>query len=92
MKLNYDKAQLEAVVDKVAERTMNMDMTWDWPCGVAYYGITEAYEATGNKKYLDMVKERVDELISLGLPDFTVNTCAMGHVLLTLYKETGDET
>lgn len=92
MKLNYDKAQLEAVVDKVAERTMNMDMTWDWPCGVAYYGITVAYEATGNKKYLDMVKERVDELISLGLPDFTVNTCAMGHVLLTLYKETGDET
>ena len=92
MKLNYDKAQLEAVVDKVAERTMNMDMTWDWPCGVDYYGITEAYEATGNKKYLDMVKERVDELISLGLPDFTVNTCAMGHVLLTLYKETGDET
>ena len=67
-------------------------MTWDWPCGVAYYGITVAYEATGNKKYLDMVKERVDELISLGLPDFTVNTCAMGHVLLTLYKETGDET
>ena len=92
MKLNYDKAQLEAVVDKVAERTMNMDMTWDWPCGVAYYGITEAYEATGNKKYLDMVKERVDELISLGLPDFTAKTCAMGHVLLTLYKETGDET
>lgn len=92
MKLNYDKAQLEAVVDKVAERTMNMDMTWDWPCGVAYYGITEAYEATGNKKYLDMVKERVDELISLGLPDFMVNNCAMGHVLLTLYKETGDET
>ena len=54
--------------------------------------IRDSYEATGNKKYLDMVKERVDELIRLGLPDFTVNTCAMGHVLLTLYKETGDET
>ena len=52
MKLNYDKAQLEAVVDKVAERTMNMDMTWDWPCGVAYYGITEAYEATGIRSTL----------------------------------------
>ena len=91
MKLNYDMAQLEAVMDKVAERTMNMDMTWDWPCGVAYYGMAEAYEATGNRKYLDMVKERVDELIGLGLPDFTVNTCAMGHVLLTLYKETGGE-
>ena len=67
MRLNYDKEQLEAVIDKVAERTMNMDMTWDWPCGVAYYGMAEAYEATGNKKYLDMVKERVDEVIRLGL-------------------------
>lgn len=37
------------------------------------------------------MKERVDELISLGLPDFTVNTCAMGHVLLTLYQHTGQE-
>ena len=34
MKLNYDKAQLEAVVDKVAERTMNMDMTWDLRCSL----------------------------------------------------------
>ena len=39
MKLNYDKEQIEQVLDKIAERTMNMDMTWDWPCGVAYYGI-----------------------------------------------------
>ena len=91
MKLDYDKAVIETAIDKMAERTMNMDMTWDWPCGVAYYGMAEAYEATGNKKYLNIVKERVDELISLGLPGFTVNTCSMGHVLLTLYRETQDE-
>lgn len=91
-KLNYDKAEVEQLITKIVERTMRMDMTWDWPCGVAYYGISEAYEVTKNEKYLNLLKERVDELISLGLPTWTVNTCAMGHCLITLYQATGDET
>jgi len=33
----------------------------------------------------------VDELIRLGLPVWTVNTCAMGHCLITLYEATGEE-
>ena len=37
--LIFDKAQIEATIDKIVDRTMRMDMTWDWPCGVAYYGI-----------------------------------------------------
>ena len=41
--------------------------TWDWPCGVAYYGICEAYEVTKNERYLQLVKDRVDEYIELGL-------------------------
>lgn len=28
--------------DRIVDRTMKMDLTWDWPCGVAYYGISEA--------------------------------------------------
>ena len=87
----FDRKQVEEWVDRVVRRTMRMDMPWDWPSGVAYYGICRVYEATGNREYLDLLKERVDELISLGLPDFTVNTCAMGHVLLTLYQHTGQE-
>ena len=59
------------------------------PCGVAYYGVATAYEATGNTEYLDLLKQKVDMLIALGLPPFTVNTCAMGHCLLSLYQ--GDE-
>ena len=42
---------------------MRMDMPWDWPCGVAYYGVCRAYEATGQQKYLDMVRARVDEAL-----------------------------
>lgn len=91
-KLEYDKEQIEKIIDKVVERTMRMDMTWDWPCGVAYYGICQAYEATKNEKYLNLLKNRVDEYIDLGLPSWTVNTCAMGHCMLTLYEHTKDET
>lgn len=89
--LIFDKAQIEAAIDKIVDRTMRMDMTWDWPCGVAYYGICEAYEVTKNERYLQLVKDRVDEYIELGLPSWTVNTCSMGHCLITLYEHTGDE-
>ena len=92
LKLEFDRAEIEAVVDKIVKKTMNMDLTWDWPCGVAYYGIANAYEKTGKKEYLDLLKARVDELIELGLPKvWTVNACAMGHCLVTLYKATKEE-
>ncbi len=92
LKLNYDKNQISAVIDRIVHKTMNMDLTWDWPCGVAYYGISEAYTATGNKKYLELLKDRIDELMELGLPDvWTVNACAMGHPLITLYQATKEQ-
>ena len=83
---------LHPIIDAVVKRTMRMDLTWDWPCGVAYYGICEAYAATGNEEYLNLLKERVDEYRELGLPPvWTVNTCAMGHTMLTLHEATGDD-
>lgn len=92
LKLEYDKKQIEDVIDRVVRKTMNMDLTWDWPCGVAYYGIGEAYEKTGKKEYLELLKDRVDELIDLGLPPvWTVNACAMGHCLVTIYQATGEQ-
>lgn len=92
LKLDFDQKEIELVIDKIVKRTMKMDLTWDWPCGVAYYGIADAYEKTGNEEYLKLLKERVDELIELGLPSvWTVNACAMGHCLITLYKATGEQ-
>lgn len=89
--IQYDREKLEEAMDRIVERTKRMDMSWDWPCGVAYYGIAEAYEVTKKEGYLEFLKERVDELIDLGLPVWTVNTCAMGHCLITLYEATGEE-
>lgn len=90
-KIQYDRARLSEAMDRILERTKRMDMSWDWPCGVAYYGLAEAYEVTKKEGYLDFLKERVDELMELGLPVWTVNTCAMGHCLITLYEATGED-
>lgn len=90
-KLKFDRSKIENAMDMLVDRTKRMDMSWDWPCGVAYYGIAVAYETTKKEDYLDFLKERVNELIDLGLPAWTVNTCAMGHCLITLYEATGEE-
>lgn len=90
LQLVCDKEEILKVIDKVVRKTMTMDLTWDWPCGVAYYGVSRAYTKTGNKEYLNMLVQWADEYIELGLPHWTVNTCAMGHMLITLYEETGD--
>lgn len=90
-KLKFDRSKIENAMDMLVDRTKRMDMSWDWPCGVAYYGIAVAYETTKKEDYLDFLKERVNELIDLGLPTWTVNTCAMGHCLITLYEATGEE-
>jgi len=91
MKLKFDEEQIYEAIDKVVKRTMSMDLTWDWPCGVAYYGVSRAYEVTKKQEYLDMLKNWTDEYLELGLPSWTVNTCAMGHTLITLYQATGEQ-
>lgn len=91
IKLNINKEALLKNIDTIVRKTMMMDLTWDWPCGVAYYGICEAYAATGEEAYIRMLKERVDAYITLSLPNFTVNACAMGHCLLTLHEVTGED-
>jgi unsaturated rhamnogalacturonyl hydrolase len=90
-KLDYDNEEILQIIDHIVTRTMRMDLTWDWPCGVAYYGVSKAYEITKNEKYLNLLKDRIDEHIELGLPKWTINACAMGHCLITLYEATQDE-
>ena len=80
LKLEYDRNQIEDVIDRIVHKTMNMDLTWDWPCGVAYYGGSEAYEKTGKEEYMKLLKDREDEMIDLGIPKvWKENACAMGH-------------
>lgn len=91
LKLDYDVKEINKAIDSVVRKTMTMDLTWDWPCGVAYYGISEAYRVTKNQEYLDFLVKWTDEYIEMGLPSWNVNACAMGHAMFTLYEATGEE-
>ncbi|GAK40738.1 putative glycoside hydrolase [Paenibacillus sp. TCA20] len=93
MKLNIPNsaADLRQIADRVVDYTFGMDLTWDWPGGVAFYGVSRAFEVTGKQVYLERMADWVDEYLEAGLPRWTVNTCAMGHMLITLYEQTNDQ-
>jgi len=91
IKFDFDRDDVLSRIDSMVRKTLSMDLMWDWPCGVAYYGVCEAIDVTKNTEYLDTLRARIDKYISLGLPRWTVNTCSMGHCLLTLHELTGED-
>jgi unsaturated rhamnogalacturonyl hydrolase len=89
--LVFDEQEMIDRIDRIVTRTFEMDHTWDWPAGVAFYGVCTAYRATKNEQYLSLLKEWIDEYMEFGIPPMSVNIVSMGHTLLTLYQETGEE-
>ncbi len=89
--LQFNDNEIIDVIDRVVDRTFRMDFSWDWPGGVAFYGVCEAYAATGKIEYLDRLKAWVDENMEEGLPKLSVNGVSIGHSLLTLYEVSKDE-
>ncbi|MBO9609703.1 MAG: glycoside hydrolase family 88 protein [Paenibacillaceae bacterium] len=89
--LLFDEHAVRDAIDRVVRRTFQMDFNWDWPGGVAFYGVTEAYEATGKIEYTQQLQAWVDEQIEDGLPRLTINAVSIGHSLLTLYKVNGEK-
>jgi unsaturated rhamnogalacturonyl hydrolase len=88
--LAIEGAEAREAVRKVAAKTMAMDLPWDWPCGVAYYGLCRAWETTGDGAIMEFLAAWVDRYVELGLPPFMVNAMAMGHCLLSLHQATGE--
>ncbi len=89
-KFEVNENEVKELIDQVVRKTMTMDFTWNWSCGVAYYGIGKAWEVTGNREYIDFLVKWVEKYLEIGLPPMMVNACAMGHTMLTLYEATGD--
>ncbi|MCY0880113.1 MAG: glycoside hydrolase family 88 protein [Firmicutes bacterium] len=78
---------LITMAQAMVRRTLQMNFSWDWPAAVAFYGVCcslpllpqdDAEQATG---YLDVWLQK---RLTRGIPRLTINTCAMGHVLLSL--------
>ena len=38
MKISFDKDEILSAIDRVAKKTMTMDLTWDWPCSLLWTG------------------------------------------------------
>jgi len=89
--LVFDEARLREVVDRVVDRTFGMDFNWDWPAGVAFHGVCEAYEATGDSSYMERLRAWVDEQLEDGLPKLSVNAVSVGHALISLYQFTEEQ-
>ncbi|CAG7623573.1 Unsaturated rhamnogalacturonyl hydrolase YesR [Paenibacillus solanacearum] len=89
--LLYDEQQVRTTIDHIVDRTFAMDFTWDWPAGVAFYGVSRAHEATGDESCLQSLAAWVDNQLEEGLPKLTVNAVSIGHSLIYLYKTTQND-
>ena len=89
--IQYDEPKLRATIDLVVKRTMKIDFSWDWPAGVAFYGVSRAWEVTKDQSYLDFLVKWTDAFMEAGIPKLTINAVSLGHMLITLYDATGDE-
>ena len=66
--------------------TMN---NWEWPTGVALYGIYKTYQRTGDRAILDYLISWYDDMLGRPVqPERNVNTVAPMLALVCLYDET----
>lgn len=89
--IDTPKKTFEKIMYSVFKRTIEMDFSWNWSGGVAFYGFVRAWEVTGNPEYIEYLKGWVDDYVEEGLPEFTINAVAIGYTLLALHDYTGDE-
>lgn len=83
------RAEIEPTLIQVADRTMQMEFPrWSWDTGVAIYGLMRVWEKTGDRRYLDFVRDWVDGYIETGIAVQHVNHVAPGLAVLMLYEET----
>ncbi len=68
---------------------LTMD-NWEWPTGVALYGIYKTWKQTGDKSVLSYLKAWYARMLAKDAPHRNVNTVAPVLTLVCLYDETRD--
>lgn len=63
---------------------------WDWMPGVGLYGLIRAYEATGERRYLDYPKHYVDRLLAVDNVSYSINGAILFDIVLKLAHYCGD--
>lgn len=70
---------------------LTMD-NWEWPTGVALYGIYKTYESTKDESVLDYLRAWYERRLSMTPPHRNVNTVAPMLALTCIYDVTRDES
>ena len=93
----------KAIADKVLDMLRHADGNdpsnghltmdnWEWPTGVALYGIYKTWQQTGDRAILDYLRGWYDDWLSRPeQPHKNVNTVAPVLALTCLYEETREE-
>lgn len=66
---------------------LTMD-NWEWPTGVALYGVYKTYQQSGDRAILDYLTAWYDRRLQMEPPHRNVNTVAPVLALTCLYDET----
>lgn len=64
--------------------------SWEWPQGVALYGLVRLWLFSGRKDLRQLVEKWYADRIEAGVPQLNINTTAPMLALSILWKETGD--
>lgn len=89
--MNLLEKQLALLCDRIINNPQNDMATWQWGQGVALFGLYLAYEKTGNKQYINYVKQWIDSHLAAGQPGKSINTTAPVLAALKLYQLTKDQ-
>ena len=76
--------------DDTSRGHLTMD-SWEWPTGVALYGIFKVYEKTGDASVLAYLEEWYARRLAMDPPHRNVNTVAPMLALACLYAATRNE-
>lgn len=87
-----NKQAIEKIADRVinghdTEWNMNIE-SFDWVPGVGLYGIYQAYQKTGEKRYLDFLIGWTERHLQEAYKQITVNSVAPLLTVSYLYEET----
>jgi unsaturated rhamnogalacturonyl hydrolase len=86
------------IAESIVRRHPIVHPKWDYTAGLVLLALERAGRDRGEKRYLDYVKENVDQLVqpdgsirTYELEDFNLDQIHEGRVLFPLYERTGDE-
>ena len=86
------------MADSVMSRRPNIYGDWDYVTGTVLKGFEMLWRATGEKRFFQYIKKTVDSIVREDgtiedyiLEDYNIDEIQEGRMLLTLYKETGEE-